>query len=165
MTRFSIYTHTPRASTGSGNYRYQICRTARQDSGIWKPQVKLHDKERRATLRRRCVVWPTPRSLPRFRQGRSPPSCYYAGHQLNLRLVATHCDLSAMWSDRYMQQLLSPSSLDAAVITAASSDFCVPFGGRLLCTSRRIYSRVASPAVTSVGTICVQPRAVVHDVS
>ena len=55
--------------------------------------------------------------------------------------------------------LVSLSSLDAAVITAASSDFCVPFGGRLLCTSRRIYSRVASPAVTSVGTICVQPRA------
>ena len=113
------------------------------------------DKERRATLRRRCVVWPTPRSPPRFRQGRSPPSCYYAGHQLNLRLVATHCDLSAMWSDRNMQQLLSPSSLDAAVITAASSDFCVPFGGRLLCTSRRIYFRVASPAVTSVGIFSV----------
>ena len=44
--------------------------------------------------------------------------------------------------------LLSPSSLDAAVIPAASSDFCVPSGGRLFCTSRRIYFRVASPAVT-----------------
>ena len=51
--------------------------------------------------------------------------------------------------------LLSPSSLDAAVIPAASSDFCVPSGGRLLCTSRRIYFRVASPAVTSVGIFSV----------
>ena len=51
--------------------------------------------------------------------------------------------------------LLSPSSLDATVIPAASSDFCVPSGGRLLCTSRRIYFRVASPAVTSVGIFSV----------
>jgi hypothetical protein len=41
------------------------------------------------------------------------------------------------------------------VIPAASSDFCVPSGGRLLCTSRRIYFRVASPAVTSVGIFSV----------
>ena len=46
----------------------------------------------------------------------------------------------------------SPSSLDAAVITASLSDLCVPFGGRQLCTSRIIYLRVAGPAVTSVGT-------------
>jgi hypothetical protein len=159
MTRFSItHTHTvPVPVAVTTDTKFVEPRAAR--TGIWNPTSEATDKERRATLRRRCVVWPTPRSPPRFRQGRSPPSCYYAGHQLNLRLVATHCDLSAMWSDRNMQQLLSPSSLDAAVITAASSDFCVPFGGRLLCTSRRIYSRVASPAVTSVGTICVQPRA------
>ena len=53
----------------------------------------------------------------------------------------------------------SPSSLDAApaVITSRRrrvwSDFCVPSGGRLSCTSRRIYLRVASPAVTSIGII------------
>ena len=42
----------------------------------------------------------------------------------------------------------------AAMITqGASSDFCVPFGCRLSCTSRRIYFRVASPAVTSIGII------------
>jgi hypothetical protein len=46
----------------------------------------------------------------------------------------------------------SPSSLDAAVITASLSVLCVPVGGRQLCTSRIIYLRVAGPAVTSVGT-------------
>ena len=48
---------------------------------------------------------------------------------------------------------ITVSLLDAAVITAASSDFCVPFGGRPSCHSRIICLRAAGPAATSVGTI------------
>ena len=48
---------------------------------------------------------------------------------------------------------ITVSLLDAAVITAASSDFCVLFGGRPSCHSRIICLRAAGPAATSVGTI------------
>ena len=63
-----------------------------------------------------------------------------------------HCCRRKKFLTCFTEPWSSPSSLDAIVITASLSDLCVPFGGRRLCTSRIIYLRVASPAVTSVGT-------------
>ena len=63
-----------------------------------------------------------------------------------------HCCRRKKFLTCFTEPWSSPSSLDAIVITASLSDLCVPFGGRRLCTSRILYLRVASPAVTSVGT-------------